>query len=83
MTPIKEAFEAHLQAMPEWAPEFEVHRPWVEKLLLDAWNAATERAAKLCDAKRAAYLADPDAKMIAVFAAQDCAAAIRGDGGGK
>lgn len=39
-------FEAHLKAMPDWAPEFEVHRPWVEKLLLDTWNTATERAAK-------------------------------------
>lgn len=27
------AFEAELQRMPEWAPEFEQHRPWVEHLL--------------------------------------------------
>jgi hypothetical protein len=34
------AFEEHLAAMPDWAPEFEVHRPWVEKLLREAWDSA-------------------------------------------
>ena len=49
----REAFEAHLKAMPEWAPEFGRHRAWVEQFAFWAWQAATaaerERCAKVCD----------------------------------
>jgi len=36
-----EAFKACLGSMPEWMPEFEVHRAWVEQF---AWNVWQHRA---------------------------------------
>lgn len=35
---MREAFERHVQQMPEWEPEFEQHRAWVMVLLQHAWN---------------------------------------------
>lgn len=35
----REAFEAHLKRMPTWAPEFEIHRGWVEMFAWDVWQA--------------------------------------------
>jgi hypothetical protein len=75
-TPITEAFDAHLRAMPDWAPEFEVHRPWVEALMQDAWRAATERAAKLCDEQADFHQLTHNTQ--AEQAAEGCAASIRG-----
>lgn len=49
MTTPHDSFEAHLKAMPEWAPEFEVHRPWVEKLLRDAWDASLKQSSAVPD----------------------------------
>lgn len=40
------AFEAELQAMPEWAPEFEPHRAWVERFAWDLWQARAALASK-------------------------------------
>lgn len=82
MTPTTEAFAAHLRAMPDWAPEFEVHRPWVEKLLLDAWDAATERAAKECEERAAAYRSTNAPGWHSVdHECTQCAAAIRASSG--
>ena len=77
-------FEEHLAAMPDWAPEFEVHRPWVEKLLRDAWDAATERAAKeereeirqLAVTKTAMFPGDSDYTRGYALAKNDFVAAI-------
>lgn len=35
----RERFERELARMPEWAPEFEPHRAWVEKFGWDLWQA--------------------------------------------
>ena len=64
--------------MPDWAPEFEVHRPWVEKLLREAWGAATERAAKVCEAERIDEIHEGD--LIYNEAVDKCATAIRSSG---
>jgi hypothetical protein len=77
MTPLPADLEAHLKAMPYWLPELEIHRPWVEMLLLDVWNAATGRAAKKCDQ----YAAEAP-NISEHYAATECAAAIRGGGQG-
>lgn len=41
----REAFEAELQKMPEWAPEFEQHRAWVEHFAWLLWQARAARSA--------------------------------------
>ena len=35
----REAFESELAKMPDWAPECEKHRPWVEWILWVFWQA--------------------------------------------
>lgn len=80
-----DAFQAHLHAMPEWLPEFEVHRPWVEALLRDAWRAATERAAVLCEDTDVVEVRGSNSYYCqlgdAAATRAACAAAIRGTGG--
>lgn len=55
----RKAFEAWLKAAPDWAPEFEQHRAWVEQYAFMAWRAATlaERERNQ-DAKRYCWLAE-------------------------
>lgn len=38
------AFEACLKSMPEWEPEFEVHRAWVEQFAWFAWQARASQS---------------------------------------
>lgn len=91
MTPIKEAFEALL---PQ--PDIRVdafgnvsasdRRPFIRgnfytrDQMRQMFDAATDRAAKLCEeqAGSAAFVRN----YSATFGAEQCAAAIRGDGGG-
>ena len=41
------AFEASLKTMPEWAPEFEPHRAWVEQYAFFVWLARAEKAQRV------------------------------------
>lgn len=39
-------FEAALKRMPDWAPEFEIHRAWVEAYAWFVWQAARARLSR-------------------------------------
>ena len=49
----RKAFEASLKTMPEWAPEFESHRAWVEQYAFFVWLARAEKAQRVRDALEA------------------------------
>lgn len=66
---MREEFEAELAKMPEWAPEFEQHRAWVEAFAWNLWQAQAQAArhAQLSTAEPFGYFrADP-------FGWTDCA----------
>lgn len=61
----RELFEAELQRMPEWAPEFEQHRAWVELFAWNLWKARAARSqqSEVADAARViAWATDPNRK---------------------
>lgn len=63
----QEAFTEALSKLPDWAPDYEQHRPWVNALLWLLWQQA--RAALACDARDAArwrYAMDWGQKDFAV-----------------
>ena len=87
MSKLPEAFEAHLHAMPEWAPEFEEHRAWVEALMLETWRCAIRHAAMLCEDTDVVEVRGSNSYYCqlgdAAATRAACAAAIRGTGGGE
>jgi hypothetical protein len=71
-TPITEAFEAKYQRSAEDPTSAEMLA-----IFSEGWNAATERAAKLCDGQASLCAASP----VAESACEECAAAIRASDG--